>query len=195
MKNLLKSIMILLFAVSCNSETKKKIDGVSKENDRIEKNETPLETEIKKLKKELLKKTLLLDEELLQAFPKNLIGYPLDKVNALPGMAQVYGQFGNGKIWLSISDAAEGRNSIATSFIGSYYYVPPASEKSTNSENSKIERNGIKTISTNKYNETEIQLLFDNRYKITLGAKGMSPEELWQAFDLTSLEEYKKMNK
>jgi len=195
MKNLLKSIIILLFAVSCNSETKKKIDGVSKENDRIEKNETPLETEIKKLKKELLKKTLLLDEELLQAFPKNLIGYPLDKVNALPGMAQVYGQFGNGKIWLSISDAAEGRNSIATSFIGSYYYVPPASEKSTNSENSKIERNGIKTISTNKYNETEIQLLFDNRYKITLGAKGMSPEELWQAFDLTSLEEYKKMNK
>jgi len=195
MKNLLKSIMVLLVAVSCNSETKKAIDGVLKENDQIEIKETPVQTEIKKLEKELLIKTLLTDEELLQAFPENLMGYPLDKVDAIPGMAQVYGKFGNGKIWLSIADAAEGRNSIATSFIGSYYYVPPASEKSTNSENSKIERNGIKTISTNKYNETEIHLLFDNRYKITLGSKGMSPEELWQAFDLTSLEEYKKLNK
>lgn len=192
MKNLLKSIIVLLFAVSCNTETKKVMDGALKENNQIEKKETQLETEIKKLKEELIKKTPLTDEELLQAFPKNIIGYPLDKVNATPGMAQVYGQFGKGKIWLSIADAAEGKNSLATAFIGFYYYVPPASEKN---ENNKIERSGIKTVSRNKYNETEIDLLFDNRYKITLGAKGMSPEELWQAFDLTLLDDYKKLNK
>lgn len=192
MKNLLKLITVLLVAVSCNSDVKKAKEGDLKEKDQIEKNETPVQTEIKKLEKELLNKTLLTDKELLQAFPKNLIGYPLDKVNAIPGMTQVYGKFGNGKIWLSIADAAEGKNSLATGFISFYYYVPPANEKS---KNIKIERNGIKTISRNMHNETEIDLLFDNRYKITLGAKGMSPEELWQAFDLTSLEEYKKLNK
>lgn len=38
-------------------------------------------------------------------------------------------------------------------------------------------------------------LLYDNRYFISLRGDDMNPEELWQAFDINTLKEYKEMNK
>lgn len=66
--------------------------------------------------------------ELVQAFPKELTGLPLDKVSAIPSMQQVVGQFGNRKISLSIADAAGEKNVLATLFIGNYSLVNPSAE-------------------------------------------------------------------
>lgn len=38
-------------------------------------------------------------------------------------------------------------------------------------------------------------LLFDNCYFIFLSGDDMNLEELWQAFDINALKEYKEMNK
>jgi hypothetical protein len=121
----------------------------------------------KKIENELLKKTPLTDEELLSAFPKELMGYSLDKVITIPNMQQVVGQFGNRKISLSIADAAGEKNSLATTFIGNYSFVNPSTE---NRKFNNIERSGIRTISDyNTYdNATEMWLLYDNRYFISL---------------------------
>ncbi len=194
MKNILKSILVLLLIVACNTEAKKVTDGLLKEIDQIENEGISSNNELEKLEEELSSKTPLTDEELLQAYPQNLRELSLDKAGAIPGGQQVVGQFGNRKISLSIADAAGKNNSIASNFIGNYGFVNPSTE---NRKFSNIERDGIKTVSDyNAYdNETEMWLLYNNRYYISLRGDDMNPDELWQAFDINALNGYKEMNK
>jgi hypothetical protein len=191
MKNLLKAIIVLLLIVSCRFEAKKVNDDLLHENEQMEKLEMSI-NKWEKIENNLSKKTPLSDDELLQAFPKNLMGTPLDKVDVYPGMNQVYGTFGNGKISLSIADAAGNKSGLAISFYTFFSYVPPASEKS---KLIKIERDGVKTITDYKHNVTEIRLLLDNRYIVNLSAKMMNPEEVWQTFDIKDLNGYKEKNR
>jgi len=194
MKFSLQFIILFALLFSCNPEAKKVTEGLLKEVEKIEKDGVTTHTEIEKLQEELIKKTPLTEEELLRAFPKELTGLALDKVSAIPGMGQVVGQFGNRKISLSIADAAGEKNALATVFIGNYSFVNPSTE---NRKFSNIERDGIKTVSDyNAYDkETEMWLLYDNRYYISLSGTDMNPEELWQAFDINALKGYKEMNK
>ncbi len=194
MKNILKSIIVLLLIVSCNSEAKKVTDGLLKEIDRMENEDPSATTELEKIENELLRKTPLTEEELLQAFPKDLSGLPLDEVSTLPNLQLVSGKFSNGKISISIADAAGYNNSIASSFLGNYGFVNASSE---DRKFSKIERDGIKTSSEYDVssNRAEMWLFFDNRYYISLTGHDMNPEELWQAFDRNALNGYKEMNK
>ena len=159
MKNIRSLFLVLLLCISCNSEA---------------------------ITNELLKKTPLTDEELLAAFPKELMGYSIDKVSAIPYMQQVVGQYGNRKISLSIADATGKNNPLVTTFLGFYSFVPPSTDKN---QSIKIERDGIKTISETKYNETEMKFIYDNRFHISLSVKAMNPDELWEAFDINLLKQ------
>jgi len=194
MKKLLQLVIVFALLFSCNPDAKKVTEGLLKEIEKIEEEGITTNTEIEKLQEQLLKKKPLTDEELLHAFPKELMGYSSDKVIAIPNLQQVVGQFGNRKISLSIADAAGEKNSLATTFIGNYSFVNPSTE---NRKFNNIERSGIRTISDyNAYdNATEMWLLYDNRYFISLRGDDMNPEELWQAFDINTLKEYKEMNK
>ncbi|MCK0157029.1 hypothetical protein MWU65_07540 [Cellulophaga sp. F20128] len=192
MKTILKFTIVLVLMASCNSEAKKGTKDALKAVEQTEEKSADKLSDFDKITNELLKKTPLTDEELLAAFPIELMGYSLDKVNAIPYMQQVVGQFGGRKISLSVADAAGKNNSLVTTFLGFYSYVPPSSESN---KLIKIERNGIKTISEFKDNETEMRLLFDNRYYITLSAKALNPEELWKALDIHILRGYKDLNK
>lgn len=188
-----QSVLVLLLFISCNSEPKKVTDGLLDDVEQIENDGVTRHTEIEKVQEELLQKRPLTDQALLEVFPKNLKGLALDNVRAIPGLQQVVGQFGNRKISLSIADAAGEINALATNFIGNYSFVNPSTE---NLKFSNIERDAIKTVSEyNAYdNETEMWLLFDNRYYVVLSGKNMNPEELWQAFDLNALNGYRGMN-
>lgn len=194
MKNILQSILVLLLFISCNSEAKKVTKDVLKSVEQTEEKSANQPSDFDNITNELLQKTPLTDEELLQAFPKDLRGLPLDKVGTIPRNQQVVGQFGSRKISLSIADAAGEKNVLATMFIGNYSFVNPSTE---NRKFNNIERDGIKTVSDyNAYdNETEMWLLFDNRYFISLSAKAMNPDELWEAFDINALNGYKDLNK
>ncbi|HUH27306.1 hypothetical protein [Gelidibacter sp.] len=188
-------LLALSILFSCKNDTKVDGEAIMKSvNTEVskEKKDTPSNSELEKLKETLINKTPLTDEQLLRAFPKELMGFPLDEVNAIPGMSQVYGQFNNGKIALSIVDAAGNKNAAAITFLSFYEYVPPSNEKS---KLIKIERDGFKTISDYKYNETEMKLLLDNRFMVNLSAKAMTPDELWETFDIGSLKEYKELNR
>ncbi len=195
MKNLLYSFLVLSLCLSCNSEAKKVSNALLQEVDRIENEGISTNTELEKLEKELLQKTSLTDAELLRAFPKNLRELSLyEEASTAPGMPQAFGQFGKRKISLSIADAAGDFNSLATTFIGNYGLVNPSTE---NRKFNHIERDGIKTMSDyNAYdNETEMWLLYDNRFFISLRGDDMNPEGLWEAFDINALTGYKEMNK
>tara|TARA_R110000868_G_scaffold74718_4_gene216211 strand:- start:390 stop:968 length:579 start_codon:yes stop_codon:yes gene_type:complete len=192
MKNILHSILVLLLFISCNSEAKKVTKGLLKAVEPTEEKSTHQPSDFDIITNDLLKKTPLTDEELVQAFPKELMGYSLDKVNAIPYMQQVVGQFGNRKILLSVADAAGKNNPLVTTFLGFYSFVPPSTDKN---QSIKIERDGIKTISETKYNETEMKFIYDNRFYISLSVKAMNPDELWEAFDINLLKAYQEMNK
>ncbi|MBD0779282.1 hypothetical protein HPE56_15890 [Maribacter sp. ANRC-HE7] len=192
MKTILKFTIVLLLMASCHSEAKKVTKELLKTVEQTEEKGADQPSDFDKITNGLLQKTPLTDEELLGAFPKELIGHPLDKVSAIPYMQQVVGQFGNRKISLSIADAAGKNNPLVTTFLGFYSYVPPSTDKI---KLIKIERDGIKTISETKYNETEMKFIYDNRFHVSLSAKAMDPDELWNAFDINALRGYKNLNK
>lgn len=192
MKNILHAILVLVLCISCNSEAKKVTKDVLKAVEQTEKKSTHQPSNFDSITNELLKKTPLTNEELLAAFPKELMGYSLDKVNAIPYMQQVVEQYGNRKISLSIADAAGKNNPLVTTFLGLYSFVPPSTDKNLSI---KIERDGIKTISETKYNETEMKFIYDNRFHISLSVKAMNPDELWEDFDINDLKAYQVMNK
>lgn len=192
MKTILKFTSVLLLMASCNTEAKKVTKELLKTVEQTEEKGANQPSDFDKITNGLLQKTPLTDEELLGAFPKELIGHPLEKVSAIPYMQQVVGQFGNRKISLSVADAAGKNNPLVTTFLGFYSYVPPATDKI---KLIKIERDGIKTISETKYNETEMKFIYDKRFHVSLSAKAMDPDELWDAFDINALRGYKNLNK
>lgn len=192
MKNIRSLFLVLLLCISCNSEAKKLTKDLLKAVEQPEEKSTHQPSNFDIITNELLKKTPLTDEELLAAFPKELMGYSIDKVSAIPYMQQVVGQYGNRKISLSIADATGKNNPLVTTFLGFYSFVPPSTDKN---QSIKIERDGIKTISETKYNETEMKFIYDNRFYISLSVKAMNPDELWEAFDINLLKAYQEMNK
>tara|TARA_R110002012_G_scaffold320402_2_gene543949 strand:+ start:57948 stop:58526 length:579 start_codon:yes stop_codon:yes gene_type:complete len=192
MKNLISSVLVLVLCISCNPEAKKAANDVLKAVQQTEEKSTHQLSDFENISAELLKKTSLTDEELLEAFPKELMGFSVDRVNAIPYMQQVVGLFGNRKIVLSIADAAGKNNSLVTTFLGFYSYVPLGTDQN---KLIKVERNGIKTISETMYNETEMKFIYDDRFYISVEAKAMNPDELWEALDLTVFTRYQEMNK
>ena len=192
MKNLISSVLVLVLCISCNPEAKKAANDVLKAVQQTEEKSTHQLSDFENISAELLKKTSLTDEELLEAFPKELMGFSVDRVNAIPYMQQVVGLFGNRKIVLSIADAAGKNNSLVTTFLGFYSYVPLGTDQN---KLIKVERNGIKTISETMYNETEMKFIYDDRFYISVEAKAMNPDEPWEALDLTVFTRYQEMNK
>lgn len=202
MKKLLKSVLVLLFLVSCKETPKSTessninslIKEVSGQNAEKEKNYA-------QLFEKLIAKTPISNTQFLEAFPKKLGDLSLD---ALPeknidhmdaNTQDIIGNFGDGAIKVEITDAVGQNASLAVSHLKSYDLINYESDDNT--KYIKKERNGIKTAGVYEVgaNDSELKFLYDNRFYVSIEAKGMGLDKLWENFDAeTSLSPYKKLN-
>ncbi|MFD2916591.1 hypothetical protein [Psychroserpens luteus] len=193
MKNVIQSILLLLFCVSCNSEAKKILNELPNEIENIQENNELSEGQ--KVATKLSETTPLSEDALRKAFPKQLKALQVDEKIMVIGQ-QIMGNFGDKKISLSIVDAAGDNNQLAQQIIDSYAF-----DKLQETENFKVikqVRNGIETI-TDYYKTTvksEIRFLYNNRFYVTLSNNEnrikLNPDELWDAFDIRVLEPLKE---
>lgn len=196
MKNVIKSILVLLICVSCNSEAKKTLTELPNEIENIQENNEPSEGQ--KVAEKLSKMTPFSEDALRKAFPKQLKELSVDDKITVIGQ-QIIGRFGDGKISLSIADAAGDANQLAQQMIDSYAF-----NQHQENEHFKVikqERNGMETL-TDYYKtngESEVRFLYNKRFYITFSNDDnmikMNPDELWEAFDINTLNGYKEMNK
>ncbi len=144
----------------------------------------------KNLIKVILKdKQPLNQQELLDIFPFRIQEHSSENVKVVPGIAMVTGSFGN-SIKLTIQDFA-GTEAIAiTYFIETY-------DMNLGSKIIYKERENIKTKSIYQNENSEIIFVYLNRFMITLEGKKMTPDQLWELFDvgiLSSLEVLDQFN-
>jgi len=193
-KVILLSVLVVLVMISCDKKSKQVSTDLSPVKETIQSIQQEL-SEGQKVAENLSKKTPLAEDELKNAFPKNMNELPVDDKIIVVGQ-QVMGSFGDNKISLSITDAAGMNNQLASFFIDSY--LNNKEFESTDSfQTLRKERNGIKT-STNYYEnngKSELSLLYNNRYLVIVENNDnqikMTPDQLWEAFDINALENYK----
>lgn len=118
-------------------------------------------------------------QELEDTFPVKIGAYERDFINVSEEMGTAKGAFNDGRITLSITDAAGPMGSLITMFNALYDL------KETNDASEKTIRNNQKIIEVfNKdTNESSIEFIYVNRFHIFLTAKGMTPDELWKLFE------------
>ncbi len=199
MKNILKLILIVSLLVSCKESKNSRImEGVM--NEVTGKNENVNE-KYDLLMKHLDTKTLLTNEQLLEAYPKSLGSLRLDSNEAsVTGDKTIVGSFGDDTIRMEILDAA-GENMMGAIIpLKMLHLNKITSEYNNTIRYSKKERNGILTFGTNRNKDTkadfqsELRFLYDNRFYITLEGKGMSIDALWGAFGVENLKKFKSYN-
>jgi len=194
MKKIFFLSVLMAIVASCDQNEKKVLNQLSQSVEIIE-NNSQQDSEGQKVAKMLSEVEPLSQSELKNAFPKKIKELLVDdKITVLN--QQIIGRFGDKKITLSISDAAGVNNQLAAFFIDSYNM----NNEEINNENFKIitkERNGIKTI-TDYYTangKSEIRFLYNNRYFVTLANNEnnikANPDELWDAFDINELKNFK----
>lgn len=135
------------------------------------------------------KKTPYTKAEFKEAFPKSIGGLPLDdKFFSENQMAN--GTYGDGKIELQIIDCSEKHNGLQKTFLMAYN-IKQFDDEDTKHENK--ERNGIKTISNYRINSKrcDIAFVYHNRWYVVLRGEGMSPDELWNTFDIDVMKKFK----
>ncbi|QTY28074.1 hypothetical protein [Flavobacterium sp. CS20] len=193
-----KFILLMVFVtvlISCDKKPKQILTDVLPAL-KDKGNYTQQISEGQKVATKLSKITPLSEDELKNAFPKHLKGVPVDEKIMVIGQ-QVVGSFGNHEISLSIADAAGNKNQLAANFINSYTYnkVP---EETNNFKVVNTEHSGIKTHAEyfKKNGRSGIWFLYNNRFYISLRNDDnrikMDPDELWEAFDINALQNFKK---
>ncbi|MGJ8591032.1 MAG: hypothetical protein ACSHXF_00700 [Aquaticitalea sp.] len=190
MKNILKIFFVLLFAISCKDASKSKGSEEGATNEATDVNEMN-NGKKDNLLKELAKKTPLTSEQLKAAFPKNIKDLQLDKEPVVNGQT-ISGHFGGRKITMGITDSA-GDNYLRTS-----YFLDALNDENfvntADTKHIKKERDGVQTFT--KYyvgSHTELEFLYQNRFLVHLVSE-MTPDELWDAFDINALQSYKNLN-
>tara|TARA_R110002012_G_scaffold320402_2_gene543952 strand:+ start:62390 stop:62992 length:603 start_codon:yes stop_codon:yes gene_type:complete len=199
MKNLLKLTLVILLLVSCKDTNQSKamesvLDEVVGKNEDINK-------KYELLQQELGTKTLLTNEQLLKAFPKTLGSLSLDTDEArITSSETVVGSFGAGAVHLEILDAGAKNVMSAVIPLKMLELNKVTSEYNHTIRYSKKERNGVLTFGTDRDEDTksdyqsEIRFLYDRRFYVTLEGKSMHVDELWDAIQLTDLNQFKKFN-
>lgn len=200
MNKLLKSVLILLFLVSCKETNKSKamesvIDEVTGKN-------VDIDEKYNLLLKELGTKTLLTDEQLFEAYPKKLGGLNIDsEEDIIKSSKSVIGSFGDGTIRMEILDAAGANAYGAIIPLKMLHLNKITSEYNNTIRYTKKERNGILTFGTDRDEDTkadfqsELRFLFDNRFYVTIEGKEMDVDALWGILDAeNSLKPFKKLN-
>ena len=118
------------------------------------------------------------------AFPQQLYDLKLDKEPVIINQT-ISGHFGGRKITLAITDAAGENYRNATYFLNTLN--DNSFENTADTKYIKKERNGIPTFAKQYVgSHTELEFLYKNRFYISLLSE-MPPDELWDAFDLKSL--------
>ncbi len=202
--NIIKLILAftVLFLVSCNETPKsaesENINSIIKD---VTGQNADKEKDYTQLFEELIAKKPLSVEQLTEAFPKkignfNLDGPPSMGIDQIDAATQVIiGNFGEGAIKLEISDAVGNMAGLAVSHLKSYDLINYESDDNT--KYVKKERNGIKTsgVYIVGENESELKFLFDNRFYVSIEAKEMDLDKLWELFGIQNLQRFKDFNK
>lgn len=190
-------IVLLGCLLSCNQEAKKILTELPNEMENMQ--ESNDLTEGQKVANRLSEITPISEEALRKSFPKALKSLPVDEKIVVIGQ-QVIGSFDDRKIAISITDAAGINNQLAAHFIDGYRYnkLP---EENDSFKVVKKERDGVETH-TDYYKKTgksEMSFLFNKRFHISISNNDnrvkLTPDELWEAFDINALNGYKEMNK
>ena len=203
MKNLLKLTLVLLILVSCKDAPESKESKIAEGliNEITGKNDNVNER-YNLLMKDLSTKTLLSNEQLLEAYPKKLGSLKLDTDEGrITSDKTVMGSFGDGTIRLEILDAAGKNMTGAIIPLKMLHLNKITSEYNNTIRYSKKERNGVLTFGTDRDKDTksdyqaELRFLYDNRFYVTLEGKGMNVDELWDAIGVDDLKRFKEFNK
>ena len=192
------ALIVLVFA-SCKTDNKSNsnIESIIKEVSVLGNDE-----EYVRLFEELMAKTALSNEQLLEAFPKKLGNLELDKGQPEMGNPDstvngsvITGNFGDNTIKMVITDAVGNYAGLAVSNIKGYDLLHLPSDDNT--KYLKKERNGIKTsgVYTVADNQSELKFVFDKRFYVAVEAEGMTVDELWDILNVnTSLKRFKELN-
>lgn len=200
MKNLLKLTLVVLLVLACKeSKETKIIEGLM--NEVTGKNED-INEKYNVLMKDLATKTLLTNEQLVEAFPKKLGRLSLDSDEGrITSSNTVKGSFGNGTIRIEILDAA-GANAMGAIIPLKMLEINNITSENNNTiRYSKKERSGILTFGTDRDTsvgadyEAELRFLYDNRFYVTLEGKEMDVDALWNHFGVENLKTFKDFNK
>jgi len=201
MKNILKLTFVVLLLMSCNDTNKSKaLEGVMNE---VTGNNEDINEKYDLLLKELGTKTPLTDDQLLEAFPKNLGRLDAsENGNEEPRITSsktVVGSFGGGSVRIEILDAG-GENAYAAIIPLKMLHLNKITSENNNTiRYTKKEHNGILTFGTDRDKNTksdyqsELRFLYNNRFYVTLQGKGMDVDELWDAFDIKVLKPFKTL--
>ncbi|WP_339839164.1 hypothetical protein [uncultured Maribacter sp.] len=204
MKNILNLTLIIALLVACN-ETPKSDSNGSKIMEGILDEVTGKNEDINEkydlLLKELSTKTLLTNEQLLEAFPKKLSNLSLDSQEPrISSDETAVGSFGDNTVRMEILDAA-GKNVMGAIIpLKMLHLNKITSEYNNTIRYSKKERNGVLTFGTDRDEDTksdfrsELRFLYDNRFYVTLEGKNMNTEELWAAMGIKNLSRFKDFN-
>jgi hypothetical protein len=200
MNKLLKSVLILLFLVSCKETNKSK--AMESVIDEVIGKNVDIDEKYNLLLKELGTKTLLTDEQLFEAYPKKLGGLNIDsEEDIIKSSKSVIGSFGDGTIRMEILDAAGANAYGAIIPLKMLHLNKITSEYNNTIRYTKKERNGILTFGTDRDKDTkadfqsELRFLYDNRFYVTIEGNEMDVDALWEILDVeNSLKPFKKLN-
>ncbi len=210
MKNLLKLTLVVLLLVSCKDATKSAASSDSKIvgaiiDEIMGKNED-IDEKYALLLEELGTKTLLTDDQLLEAIPKKIGNLSIDSSengNEVPRITSdetVVGSYGSNMVRMEILDAA-GKNVMGAIIPLKMLHLNKVTSENNNTiRYSKKVRDGILTFGTDRNEDTkadyrtEIRFLYDNRFYVTLEGKGMNVDELWDTLKLDDFKRFKELN-
>ena len=192
MKRIIVILVLVVFISSCGNDSKKADNSTSNTSQIEAQEEEALLESPEDLKELLLQKTPFTEDEFMEAFPKAIKGLPLDgKVSITNAKCkQGYATYGNENITLSIYDCAGECNGMAMMF-GTVYNIKAQDNDDTKYSNQ--ERDAIKTVNTYrvKRNQSDIVFLHNNRWYVVIKGNNMNSDELWDAFEINALKNFK----
>ena len=191
MKRIILILALIVFISSCGNGSKK-ADSSAVNDTQIEQTEKESSINPEDLKELLSQAIPLTETEFKNAFPTSIKGLPLDGEVSITNAKckQGYATYGNENITLSIYDCAGECSGMATMF-GTVYSIKAQDNDDTKYSNQK--RDAIKTTNTYrvKRNQSDIVFLHNNRWDGVIKGNNMNPDELWNAFELNALKNFK----
>lgn len=181
-----------MLSLSCNFSEKNTSDDIH--NDTISKSVernlgeefSEIENEKNLIKVILKDKQPLNQQELLDVFPFRIQESSSENVKVVPGIAMVTGSFGE-SIKLTLQDYAGTSANAIFEFLESY-------EKGKESNPVYQERENIITRDIYQNENSEITFVYLNRFMVTLEGKKMTPDKLWELFDIGILSSLEVLN-
>ncbi|MFV0590248.1 MAG: hypothetical protein ACK5M7_02585 [Draconibacterium sp.] len=196
MKNYILAIAVLVLNLGCGSNAKKQDNKPNNKSALIQKEVSSAEPKQTDSAQKLLATTPFTEDELQQRFPETLLDTKrtvsskgtLLAPNANGASAMYHGE-GKKMVSISITDCAgEGGAKLYKQYLE--YKEPKEDSENTTSITTYINKNGIegKALYIKSLNQYALDLLYKDRLVISITAKGMELESIWEAFNSLNLE-------